>query len=135
MDETPSPSPRRPSLSPGTKLMGRPVSRGCGGFEEQFVHGHAAVLLDAAEVLHGASRRLAEEGEGHDQLAGPPGVLRVVGALVLLKGPVEDVLQPLDRLRVLDLHGVCREGEIEEFRMALLRSSSPASLDCSSSIT
>lgn len=75
-------------------------------FEEQFVHGHAAVLLDAAEVLDGAGGRLAEEGEGHDQFAGPAGVLRVVGGLVVLQGPVEDVLESLNRLRVLNLHGV-----------------------------
>lgn len=73
------------------------------------MHGHAAVLFDAAEVLDGPSRRLAEEGEGHDQLAGPPGVLRAAAGLVLLKGPVEDVLESLYRLRVLDLHGVWEE--------------------------
>lgn len=53
-------------------------------FEEQFVHGHAAVLFDAAEVLDGTSGRLTEEREGHDQFAGPPRVLRVVGDLVVL---------------------------------------------------
>lgn len=35
-------------------------------FEEQFVHGHTAVLFDAAEVLDSASGRLTEEREGHD---------------------------------------------------------------------
>lgn len=75
-------------------------------FKEQFVHGHAAVLLDAAEVLDGASGRLTEEGEVHDQFAGTPRVLRVVGGLVILEGPVKDVLESLNCRRVLDLHGV-----------------------------
>lgn len=48
------------------------------------MHGHAAVLFDAAEVLDGASGRLTEEREGHDQFAGAPRVLWVVGALVVL---------------------------------------------------
>lgn len=67
-------------------------------FEEQFVHGHPAVLFDAAEVLDGTCGRLAEEREGHDQFAGPPGVLWVVGGLVVLQGPVKDVLESLNCL-------------------------------------
>lgn len=79
------------------------VSRSLSGFglqqfKEQFVHRHAAVLFDAAEVLHGSGGRLTQEGEGHDQFAGPPRVLWVVGGLVVLKGPVEDVLQSLNCL-------------------------------------
>lgn len=52
--------------------------------EEQFVHRHAAVLFDAAEVLDRTGSRLTEEREGHDQFAGPPGVLWVVGDFVVL---------------------------------------------------
>lgn len=53
-------------------------------FKEQFVHRHAAVLFDAAEVLDGAGGCLAEERQGHDQLAGSPRVVRVVGDLIVL---------------------------------------------------
>lgn len=79
-------------------------------FEEEFVHGHPSVLLDAAEVLDGPRRRLTEERQRHDQLASPPGVLGVLGALMVLEGLVKNILESLDRLRVLDLHGVCVEG-------------------------
>lgn len=79
-------------------------------FQEQFVHGHPSVLLDAAEVLDGPRRRLTEKREGHDQLAGPPGVLGVAGALIVLQGPVKNILESLNGLCVLDLHGVCAEG-------------------------
>lgn len=53
-------------------------------FEEQFVHRHAAVLLDAAEVLDGSSSCLTQKREGHDQFAGPPRVAGVAGGLVVL---------------------------------------------------
>lgn len=53
-------------------------------FKEQFVHRHAAVLFDAAEVLHSTSSRLTEERKGHDQFASSPRVLWVVGDLVVL---------------------------------------------------
>lgn len=53
-------------------------------FEEQFVHRHTAVLFDAAEVLDSTSSCLTEEREGHDQFAGPPRILWVVGDLVVL---------------------------------------------------
>lgn len=77
--------------------------------QEEFVHGHTAVLFDAAEVLDGPSRRLTQEREGHDEFAGPPGVLRVVAGLVVLEGTVEDVLESLDCLQVFNLHGVCTQ--------------------------
>lgn len=70
------------------------------------MHGHTAVLFNAAEMLDGPSRRLTQEREGHDEFAGPPGVLWVVAKLVVLQGAVENVLESLDRLQVFDLHGV-----------------------------
>lgn len=85
--------------------------------QEEFVHGHTAVLFDAAEVLDSPSRRLTQEREGHDEFAGPPGVLRVVAGLVVLQGTVEDVLKSLDCLQVLDLHGVCTQRVIQMVRM------------------
>lgn len=62
------------------------------------MHRDAAVLFDAAEVLHGTSSCLTEEREGHDQFAGPPRVFWVVGGFVVLQGPVEDVLESLNCL-------------------------------------
>lgn len=79
-------------------------------FEEQFVHGHPSVLFDAAEVLDGPRRRLTEKREGHDQLAGPPEVLGVAGGFVVLQGPVKNILESLNSLCILNLHGVCTEG-------------------------
>lgn len=70
------------------------------------MHRHAAVLFDAAEVLYGTSSRLTEEREGHDEFAGPPRVLWMVGGLIVLEGPVKDVLESLNCLRVFNLHGV-----------------------------
>lgn len=77
------------------------------------MHGHAAVLFDAAEVLDGPSRRLTQQREGHDEFAGPPGVLWVVAGLVVLQGTVENVLESLDRLQVFNLHGVCTQRGIQ----------------------
>lgn len=73
------------------------------------MHGHPSVLFDAAEVLDGTGGRLTQEREGHDQFAGPARVVWVVGGLVVLQRPMQDVLEPLHRLQVLDLHGVCEE--------------------------
>lgn len=73
------------------------------------MHRHAAVLLDAAEVLHCAGGCLTEEREGHDQFAGSTGVLRVAGDFEVLQGPVKNVLESLNCLRVFDLHGVYTE--------------------------
>lgn len=75
------------------------------------MHGHTAVLLDAAEVLHSPGGRLPEQGQGHDELACPPRVLRVLGTLVVLQGPMEHILETLDCLHILYLHGVCEERE------------------------
>lgn len=71
------------------------------------MHWDFAVLLDAVEVLHGLGGRLAEQGEGHEQLARPTGILLVLGGLVVLQGLVKHVLELLHRLHVLDVHGVC----------------------------
>ena len=95
---------RYPSLGRSLSVLGSGF--GLQQFEEQFVHRHAAILFDAAEVLDGTGGRLTEEGQGHDQFAGAARVLWVVAALVVLEGPVEDVLESLNCLWVLDLHGV-----------------------------
>lgn len=68
------------------------------------MHGHATIPFNAAEVLHGSGGRLPQQRKAHDQLAGPPRVLRVAGRLVVLQGPLEDVLEVLDRLRVFDVY-------------------------------
>lgn len=62
------------------------------------MHGHTAVLFDAAEVLDRPRGRLTEERQGHDQFAGAPSVIRVVGGFVVLEGTVENVLESLDCL-------------------------------------
>lgn len=67
-------------------------------FEEQFVHRHAAVLFDAAEVLDRTGSCLTEEREGHDQFAGSPRVVWVVGDFIVLQGPVKNVLESLNCL-------------------------------------
>lgn len=100
------PNRRAPSLPPPMRGSGFGLQQ----FEEQFVHGHPSVLFDAAEVLDGPRRRLTEKREGHDQLAGPPGVLGVAGGFVVLQGPVKNILESLDSLGILNLHGICTEG-------------------------
>lgn len=75
--------------------------------QEEFVHRDFAVLLDAVEVLHGLGRRLPEQGQGHEQLAGPARVLAVLAGLVVLQGLVQHVLELLNGLHVLYMHGVC----------------------------
>lgn len=91
----------------------RASSLGLEHFQEEFVHRHFSLHLDAVEVLHGLGGRLAEEGEGHEQLSCPPRVLLVLGRLIVLQGLVESVLELLNSLHVLYVHGVCqgqREG-------------------------
>lgn len=83
------PLPVTPSAStggaePSVSAPVCPSDFGLQQFEEQFVHRHPPVLFDAAEVLDSPRRRLTEKREGHDQLAGPPGVLGVVGGFVVL---------------------------------------------------
>lgn len=74
--------------------------------QEEFVHWDFAVLLDAVEVLHSFGGGLAEEGEGHEQLAGPAGILLVLGSLVVLQGLVEHILELLHCIHVFNMHGV-----------------------------
>ncbi|KAF3832460.1 hypothetical protein F7725_026125 [Dissostichus mawsoni] len=75
--------------------------------QEQFVHWDFAVLLDAVEVLHGLGGGLAEQGEGHEQLARPAGVLLVLGGLVVLQGLVEHILELLHCVHVFDGSPLC----------------------------
>ncbi|TNN67177.1 hypothetical protein EYF80_022594 [Liparis tanakae] len=72
------------------------------------------------EVLHGFGGGLAEEGEGHEQLAGPAGVLLVLGRLVVLQGLVEHVLELLHRVHVFNMHGVWRRrGQTHNYNLDL----------------
>ena len=106
-----SASGRRRGYRRGNRLLQSDL--GLEHLQEQFVHGHLALHLDAVEVLHGLGGRLAEEGEGHEQLSCPPRVLLVLGRLIVLQGLVESVLELLNSLHVLYVHGVCqgqREG-------------------------
>lgn len=75
-------------------------------FKEQFVHRHTAVLFDAAEVLDGTRCRLTQERESHDEFAGTPWVLWMLGGLVILEGSMEDILESLYCLGILNVHGV-----------------------------
>lgn len=70
------------------------------------MHGDFALHLDAIKVLHGLGGGLPEQRQGHEQLACPPGVLRMLGALKVLQSLVEGILEPLDGLDVLYVHGV-----------------------------
>lgn len=74
--------------------------------QEEFVHWDFAVLLDAVEVLHSLGRGLAEQGEGHEQLARPAGILLVLGSLVVLQGLVEHILELLHCIHIFNVHGV-----------------------------
>lgn len=77
--------------------------------QEQFVHGHLALHLDAVKVLHSLSGRLPQQGQRHEQFASPSRVLLMLAALEVLQGLVESILQLLDRLHVLYVHGVCQD--------------------------
>lgn len=77
--------------------------------QEEFVHWDFAVLLDAVEVLHGLGGRLAEQGEGHEQLARPAGILLVLGSLVVLQGLVEHILELLHCVHIFNVHGVWKK--------------------------
>lgn len=81
-------------------------SLGLQHLEEEFVHGDFALHLDAIKVLHGLGGCLPEQRQGHQQLACPPRVLRMLGALKVLQSLVEGILEPLDGLDVLYVHGV-----------------------------
>lgn len=76
--------------------------------QEEFVHWDFAVLLDAVEMLHSLGGGLAEQGEGHEQLARPAWILLVLGSLVVLQSLVQHVLELLHCIHVLDVHGVWR---------------------------
>ncbi|KAL0165132.1 hypothetical protein M9458_040885, partial [Cirrhinus mrigala] len=73
-------------------------------FEEEFVHGDASVLLDAAEVPHGFGRGLAEERKGHNEFPRPSRVFPVMDTLIIQKSFMERVLQTLNGLHVLYMH-------------------------------
>lgn len=84
------------------------------------MHGDFALHFDAIKVLHGLGGGLSEQRQGHEQLACPPRVLRMLGALKVLQGLVEGILEPLDGLDVLYVHGVWSE-EQQERKMQSLR--------------
>lgn len=96
----------------GVQLSFRlPSDLGFQQLQEEFVHWDFAILLDAVEVLHGLSGSLAEQGEGHEQLACPTGILLVLGRLVVLQGLVKHILELLYRIHIFNVHGVFRGKE------------------------
>ncbi|TNN36009.1 hypothetical protein EYF80_053827 [Liparis tanakae] len=104
---TPSATRRRTRGSRrGSERAALPSDLGLEHLQEEFVHGHLSLHLDAVKVLHGLGGRLPQEGQRHEQLARPPRVLLVLAALVVLQGLVQGVLQLLHRLHVLYVHGV-----------------------------
>lgn len=72
------------------------------------MHGDFAVLLDAVEVLHRLGGDLTEQGQCHEQLPCPTGILLVLRSLIVLQGLVEHVLELLHRIHIFNVHGVCR---------------------------
>ena len=70
------------------------------------MHWDLALHFDAVEVLNRLGGGLTEQRQGHEELACPPRVLRVLGALKVLQGLVERILEPLDGLDILYVHGV-----------------------------
>lgn len=99
----------RPFVCPqaGVRPSAGPSDLGLQHLQEEFVHGHLALQLDAVEVLHGLGGRLPQQGQRQQQLARPPRLRVALAQLVVLQGLVQQVLQLLDRLQVLDVHGVC----------------------------
>lgn len=73
------------------------------------MHGDFALHFDAVEVLNGLGGSLTEQRQGHEQLACPPGVLWVLGTLKILQGLMKRILEPLDSLDILYVHGVWSE--------------------------
>lgn len=73
------------------------------------MHGDFALHFDAVEVLNRLSSGLTEQRQGHQQLACSSGVLWMLGGLVVLQGLVQRILEPLDGLYVLYMHGIWSE--------------------------
>ena len=98
-----------PSVCPwaGVRPWAGPSDLGLQHLQEEFVHGHLALQFDAVEVLYRLGGRLPEQGQRQQQLARPPRLLVALAQLVVLQRLVQQVLQLLDRLQILDVHGIC----------------------------
>lgn len=73
-----------------------PSGLGLQHLQQQLVEGDAAAAVQLQEVLHGVLGRLPQQGEGHQQAAGPPPL--PAGPRLLLQGLVKPVLEALDRV-------------------------------------
>lgn len=67
------------------------------------MHGHVALQVEPAEGVHGTVGSLPEQGQGHEQFACPVKLCWVLGALVLLQGLMESILEPLHCLHTLQV--------------------------------
>lgn len=84
------------------------------------MHGDFALHFDTIKVLHSLGGGLSEQRQRHQQLACPPRVLRMLGALKVLQSLMEGILEPLDGLDVLYVHGVWSR-EPQDRKMQSLR--------------
>lgn len=71
-----------------------PSDLGLQHLQQQLVEGDAAAV-QLQQVLHGELSRLPQQREAHEEA---PGVPLLMGALVLLQGPVKPVREPMGRV-------------------------------------